>query len=173
VSELPGLNPDGELELDPMDPSFAQEYLDVVARNIERLARWEPWAQQPPTLESIRAFQGGAAERTARGEELDFAVRLEGRIVGALGARLLGDRPESGYWIDAALEGKGVAYRAASELIDRLGSLGHPRLRAQVGAENARSIRLLERLAFSRSTEPVEPLRLGDRLVPMVRFVRG
>lgn len=163
----------GELELVVMDPSFAEEYLVVVARNLERLAPWEPWAQEPPTLESIREFQTGAAARIARDEELDFAIRLDGRIMGSLGARLQGDRAEIGYWVDASVEGTGVAYRGVRELLDRLDALGFDRLRAQVGLENARSIRLLERLGFSRSPEPVEPLLLGDRVVPMIRFVRG
>lgn len=175
MSELPGLNPDGELELVPHDPAFAADYLEAVARNLDRLARWEPWAQAPPTLDSIREYQSWAAERAALGEVIEFAIRLDGALVGATGARLgTGDeRTEIGYWIDGALEGRGLAHRAASELIERLAALGRTRLRAQVGAENARSIRLLERLAFSRSAESVQALRLADRYVPMLRYVRG
>jgi len=173
MPQLPGPNPDGELELVPHDPELAEEYLPVVARNHQRLARWEPWAQDPPTLDSIRGYQRWVAERMARGEALEFLVRLDGAIVGATGARLDGDRPEFGYWIDGALEGKGVASRAVRELLGRLEERGYRRFTARTGVENERSIRLLGRLGFTRSDEPVEPMLLGDRIVPMVRFVRG
>jgi len=166
------VNAGGELELQPHDPSLAAEYLPVVERNLERLARWEPWAQTPPTLESIDAYQTWVAQRAARGEALEYLIRLDGAIVGATGARL-GARPEIGYWVDAAVEGTGLASRAVRELLRRLEALGHERFQAVTGAENARSIRLLEHLGFRLGGGPVEPMRLGARVVPMVRYVRG
>lgn len=173
MSELPGVRADDALELVPMDPSCATEYLAAVERNIDRLAEWEPWAQQSPTIESIREFQTAVAASIARGELLDFAIRLDGRVAGSLGSRLGGDRAEIRYWIDRDLEGRGVAFRAVTELIERLHALGRDRLEAHVAVANARSIRLLERLGFAPDAAPLEPLRLGERTVPMRRFVRG
>jgi len=173
VSELPGVIADGGLELVPHDPSFSEAYLAVVLRNLDRLARWEPWAQTTPTLASIRTYQQWAASRAATGAVAEFAIRLDGEIVGSTGARLGEGRVEFGYWIDADVEGHGVARRAVELLLGQLEALGRTALEAHTGEENARSIRLLERLGFSRSDEPLEPLRLGERLVPMIRFVRG
>ena len=170
---MPGLSTDGVLELVPHDPVLAEEYLAVVERNLDRLAQWEPWAQRPVTIESIRAYQGWTAARAARGEVLEFVICLDGAIVGATGARLDRARVEFGYWIDADFEGKGVASRAVRELLGRLEALGHRCLLAQTGAGNARSIRLLERQGFALSDEPAPALRLGERIVPMVRYVRG
>src|SRR4029079_17438421 len=59
-------------------------------------------------------------------------------------------RVEVGYWLLPAGRGRGIATRAVRALADHVHSHGVLRLEAVVRPENERSIRVLERLGFTR-----------------------
>jgi RimJ/RimL family protein N-acetyltransferase len=59
-------------------------------------------------------------------------------------------RIEVGYWLLPAGRGRGIATRAVRTLADHVHSNGVARLEAVVRPENERSIRVLERLGFTR-----------------------
>jgi ribosomal-protein-serine acetyltransferase len=127
---------------------------ELIVRNQARLARWEPWAEQPATLDGTRAYIRAALEDFVRGRQISTIIAVDaGRVfVGRCGMRInpqlgLGD---IGYWIDGEYEGRGIAGRAARALItavfDEVG-LSRVDLRTSVG--NTRSRALAERLGFT------------------------
>jgi RimJ/RimL family protein N-acetyltransferase len=59
-------------------------------------------------------------------------------------------RVEVGYWLLTAGRGRGIATRAVRTLADHVHGNGVLRLEAVVRPENERSIRVLERLGFTR-----------------------
>ena len=82
-----------------------------------RLARWEPWAEHPATLESTRAYIRGALEDFARGRQISTIMAVDGgqRFIGRCGIRInahLG-AGDVGYWIDGDYAGRGLTSRAA------------------------------------------------------------
>jgi ribosomal-protein-serine acetyltransferase len=147
-------NVDDEITLVLAEDRHARMMTDLIVRNQARLARWEPWAEQPATLEGTRAYIRAALEDFARGRQISTIIALDGgtRFIGRCGMRInpqlsAGD---IGYWIDGDYEGQGLTSRAASGLItavfDELG-LSKVDLRTSIG--NQRSRALAERLGFS------------------------
>jgi hypothetical protein len=61
-----------DVALVPRNPALADAHHDLLAANHERLARWEPWAAEPPVLAETRSFfeasaQNWVARRRGRG----------------------------------------------------------------------------------------------------------
>ena len=148
------LKVDEELSLVLAEDRHAGVMTDLIVRNQARLARWEPWAEHPATLEGTRAYIRAALEDFARGRQISTIMAVEGgsRFIGRCGMRInpqLG-HGDIGYWIDGDYEGQGLASRAARGLIsatfDELG-LSKVDLRTSVG--NQRSRALAERLGFT------------------------
>jgi ribosomal-protein-serine acetyltransferase len=130
------------LDLELASPAVAAEYYALVERNLERLARWEPWAGAPQSLTGVRLYLAWQAQAYTSGSQL----------VGSCSARIdaTDGTAEIGYWIDGEQEGRGVASAGVAALVGMLldrGDIG--RVQARAAAGNARSRALLERLGFS------------------------
>jgi RimJ/RimL family protein N-acetyltransferase len=80
-----------------------------------------------------------------------------GLVVGMVGLHHIDRNAASAqiaYEIDAAYSGKGLTFEAAERVMERARTeLGLMRLEAHIGPENSRSIRLAERLGFTRESE--------------------
>ena len=148
------LRVDDEIRLVRAEERHARVMTDLIVRNQARLARWEPWAEQPATLEGTRAYIRAALEDFARGRQISTIITVDdGRtLIGRCGMRInpalgVGD---IGYWIDGDYEGRGITSRGSRALIsavfDELG-LKKVDLRTSVG--NTRSRAVAERLGFT------------------------
>jgi RimJ/RimL family protein N-acetyltransferase len=128
----------------------------MLAANQQRLARWEPWAAQPPTPESTRAFLEASGRAWLEGTELPVAIAVPAgdrwQLAGSAGLRIsaYSQSAEAGYWIDAAFEGRGLVTRAMTALLDQaFGPLGLARVTLHTEAANQRSRALATRLGFT------------------------
>ncbi|WP_139417434.1 GNAT family N-acetyltransferase [Agromyces laixinhei] len=72
-------------------------------------------------------------------------IRADGTVVGSVGRWFEDDTAEITYWIDRAHWGEGIATRAMRLFLD---TLPDRPVRARVAADNAGSIRVLEKLGF-------------------------
>jgi RimJ/RimL family protein N-acetyltransferase len=140
----------------PRTPDLAGAYHTLLEGNLERLARWEPWALGENTVDTTTGYF-----RMMAGEWLDggmlpvlIGVRAEGgwRLVGSSGVKI--DRAARsgiiGYWIDAAYEGRGLVSRTVSALLDRcFGELGLVRVGLYTETANTRSRALATRIGFT------------------------
>jgi ribosomal-protein-serine acetyltransferase len=163
------------LVLEPMHPDLAAEYFAVTDRNLARLARWEPWATTPQTVSSVRLYLAWQAQAYTSGTALPFVIRLDGALVGSCTARLdaTDGNAEIGYWIDAAVEGAGVAAESIGALVAHLfarGDIG--RIQARTAVDNARSRALLDRLGFEFEGVQRSAQRFPDRRVDMAVYAR-
>lgn len=74
------------------DEPPADAYHELLVANHERLARWEPWAVQPPTPEGTRKFLEAAGRSWLEGSELSVAIAVlvgdEWGLVGSVGLRI-------------------------------------------------------------------------------------
>jgi ribosomal-protein-alanine N-acetyltransferase len=158
------------LYLRPYEPGDATPLLDIVLRNRNFLAAYEP--PRPDayyTLEGQRHIVEIDSERWDAGLRYAFGVFLpSGRIVGrvALDNVVLGawHNATLGYYIDRELNGRGLGTRAVGLVVEfafRRAELH--RVQAAVMPRNPASARLLEKLGFRREGRALRYLFIGDR----------
>jgi ribosomal-protein-serine acetyltransferase len=148
------LNVDDDVSLVLAEERHAQVMTDLIVRNQARLARWEPWAEHPATLEGTRQYIRTALEDFVRGRQVSTIIAINSgrRFIGRCGIRINthASSGDIGYWIDGDYEGRGITSRSARVLIstvfDELG-LSKVELRTSVGNERSRAV--AERLGFS------------------------
>lgn len=148
------LNVDDDLTLVLAEDRHAQVMTDLIVRNQSRLARFEPWAEHPATLEGTRNYIRTALEDFVRGRQISTIMALDNgrRFIGRCGMRINPQIPagDIGYWIDGDFEGQGLTSRAARGLISAcFDELGLQKVDLRTSVDNQRSRALAERLGFS------------------------
>lgn len=130
----------------------------AVCASIERLKRWMPWAQKPPTPEESELECRRMAARFLRREDLPlFIVEPEAsgdeRLLGGTGLHRIDwsvPRFEVGYWRRTGEEGRGIVVEAVRALsrfaFDRLGAR---RVEIRMDPTNAASRRVAEHAGFT------------------------
>jgi ribosomal-protein-serine acetyltransferase len=147
------LRVDDEIALVLAEERHAPAMTDLIVRNQRRLARWEPWAEQPATLDSTRAYIRAALEDFLRGRQIStiISTAADKRFIGRCGMRInpYAGSGDIGYWIDGAYEGRGIASRAAGALVTNVfGELGLKKVELRTSVQNKRSRAVAERLGF-------------------------
>jgi ribosomal-protein-serine acetyltransferase len=142
-----------ELALRALTEADVDEVHALVEGNREHLAGWMPWAagqQREGTENYLRA----AEQKRERGEALDFAIVLDGRIAGCAGFPAIDPYARMGiigYWLATEHEGRGLVTRAVSALIDHgFNELGLHRVQISAATDNLRSRAVPERLGFTQ-----------------------
>jgi ribosomal-protein-serine acetyltransferase len=148
------LRVDDEISLVLAEERHAPAMTELIQRNQRRLARWEPWAEQPATLDSTRAYIRAALDDFARGRQISTIIALDNgrRYVGRCGMRInpYASSGDIGYWLDAAAEGRGIVSRSARALISSVfDELDLARVELRTSVDNRRSRAVAERLGFS------------------------
>jgi ribosomal-protein-serine acetyltransferase len=147
------LDVDDDIVLILAEERHAQVMTDLIVRNQARLARWEPWAEQPATLDGTRAYIRSALEDFLRGRQISTIIAVDGgrRFVGRCGMRInpYAGSGDIGYWIDAEFEGRGITSRSARALVSSVFSeLGLHKVELRTSIGNRRSRGVAERLGF-------------------------
>ncbi|GAA0909826.1 GNAT family N-acetyltransferase [Virgisporangium aurantiacum] len=152
---------DGPVVLRPYRRSDAQPWADVRRRNEKWLAQWEPtpygsW-HDLNSPGSFRAVYADLRRSARQGAAMPFAVCYvengEERLVGQLTLGNIVRRAfcsaYAGYWVDAAVAGRGVIPTALALSVDhafRAGGLH--RIEVNIRPENKASRRVVEKLGF-------------------------
>lgn len=128
--------------------------------------RW--WSSLPhETLDQTRAWVEGMMAGNAAGAP-DFVVEWNGRVIGKAGFWKL---PDVGYILHPDAWGRGVAREAVSAAIDHVFAAQLTDIvTADVDPENAASIRLLERLGFTRTGSAERTWNIGGEWKDSVYF---
>ena len=133
--------------------------LAALSANREHLARWMPWAQEPPTAQTVHDFLEGAIDRFGQASA-DYAITVAGEplagdpdhaYVGGCGLidRIGPDGLEIGYWLDAEHTGRGLVTEAADLLTAAgLGLDGIGRVEIHCDQANVRSAAVPARLGY-------------------------
>ncbi|MBV9168708.1 MAG: GNAT family N-acetyltransferase [Chloroflexi bacterium] len=159
---------DDQIALVLAEERHAPIMTELIQRNQRRLARWEPWAEQPATVEGTRAYIRAALEDFLRGRQISTIIAVDGgrRFVGRCGMRInpyaaMGD---IGYWVDEDYEGRGIVSRSSRALISSVfDELGLSRVELRTSVENRRSRAIAERLGFSFDGTMPRGLRFAHR----------
>jgi [ribosomal protein S5]-alanine N-acetyltransferase len=152
---------DGPVVLRPYRRSDAQPWAEVRRRNEQWLAQWEPtpygsWHDLNSPA-SFRAVYADLKRSARQGAAMPFAVCYvengEERLVGQLTLGNIVRRAfcsaYAGYWVDAAVAGRGVIPTALALSVDhafRAGGLH--RIEVNIRPENKASRRVVEKLGF-------------------------
>ena len=160
---------DAEIALVLAEERHAAAMTELIQRNQGRLARWEPWAEKPATVDSTRAYIRGALEDFLRGSQVSTIIALEGgqRFIGRCGLRINphANSGDVGYWIDAEYEGRGITRRATQALVSSaFRELGLGRVDLRTSVQNHRSRALAERLGFAFEGVHARGLRFANRI---------
>src|SRR5689334_10294779 len=94
----------------PLEEHDADELFAAVERNREHLRRFLPWVDRTQGVENVRNFLAGVIDAYGRGEEMHAAIFVHGKLAGSIGHHRIDSLNRNvsiGYWLDAALEGKG------------------------------------------------------------------
>ncbi len=133
------------------DLSTVERMHDLTVKNLDRLRRWEPWAQAEPDVDGLREFTRARMTAWVEGRSIPCIILVDGVMVGSVGATInhYSQTVELGYWIDADHEGRGAVSRAVAALLDEVfEDRAVRRAEIRTGAENTRSRALAERLGF-------------------------
>lgn len=138
-------------------PFTAQDAEDFAARRSEvETARFQAWRVPYSTKRARRVLRGSAdasGPRPGHWFQLDVERLTDGRTVGDVAAYLHGHgrTAELGYTLHTWARRQGYATEAATALIDYLiRERGVHRIEASTHPDNDRSIRVLQRLGFTR-----------------------
>lgn len=154
---------DGPVEVRPLRLRDATAWSAVRTANEEWLSRWEGrppandgaswYARHSPAVFS--AMLRGLRREARAGRVLPCAILYDGRLAGqvTVGNVIRGafDSGYVGYWVDSRLAGRGIAPTAIALLADHcFAVVGLHRIEANIRPENSASLRVVEKLGFTR-----------------------
>jgi [ribosomal protein S5]-alanine N-acetyltransferase len=169
----PAVLQDGAVRLRPYRRGDGHAWSTVRLANEAWLAKWEPtlhgtWREfnSPYAYRSLyRDLQRGARAGTA----MPFAIVLledgRERMVGQLSLGNIVRRAfcsaHAGYWIDAAVAGRGVMPTALALAVDHAFRSGLHRIEVNIRPENGPSRRVVEKLGFRQEALHERYLHIG------------
>jgi ribosomal-protein-serine acetyltransferase len=123
----------------------ADELHALIAANRDRLRPWMPWADQD--LEATRQYLRDA---TTASRDVQSAITLDGRIVGAIGLVHPAGFAMLGYWLAAEAEHRGIVTRAVDAYVEHaFADLGYEHIELRAAVNNVRSRAVAERAGFT------------------------
>jgi ribosomal-protein-serine acetyltransferase len=132
--------------------STTVEMHELVVANLDRLRRWEQWAQPDPTLPRTFEYTRRRLDEFTRGLVLPCVIRVAGGLVGSveLSIDAATSTGELGCWVAGDAEGRGIARSACDAVLDHaFGPARLTRVEARIARTNLRSRRLAELLGFT------------------------
>lgn len=149
----------GPIHLRPPRVRDARVWSEIRLRNEQWLQPWEatsPYTWQERNMVSAWPPIVSALRKAGRGGTmLPFMVVYGGRVVGQINvSNVVHGVLRSctvGYWVDAAVAGRGVVPTALAMLIDHcLSTVGLHRVEVDIRPENAASLRVVAKLGLRR-----------------------
>src|SRR5215831_6277558 len=98
-----------ETQLRLLEERHVEEYFALIERNQEHLHEWVAVEAYEGSVEKLRAYVKQGLLQFVNGEGYHLGIWYQDALVGILAYRLNGRNRtvELGYWLDAALQGKG------------------------------------------------------------------
>lgn len=134
----------------------------AVARNIDHLRPWMPWATEDTPVEGPRQLLESWEREWKKGGDVVMAIFLGGRVAGGTGLhRRRGPGVlEIGYWVDKDLLGQGIATEASAMLTSAALLIpGISSVEIHHDKANVRSGQVPRRLGYELVCERAEALK--------------
>ncbi|ASS74232.1 GNAT family N-acetyltransferase [Tumebacillus algifaecis] len=134
----------------------AQPLYEAICESYELLKPWMPWAQQKPILAETQANIRKARQQFYDREDLRLHLfeKETGALIGCSGLHRLDwklRKFEIGYWVRATCVGRGLITEAVAGITEFASQkLDANRIEIRTHPDNVRSIKVAERLGFTR-----------------------
>ena len=150
---------------------------DAVLASLPELSLWLPWAHANYGRDDASAYIRESMQSWKEGKAFDFAIRSPndpGRHLGNISVwhvSRLGKVGEIGYWVRSDAASNGIATEATSAML-RLGfgSLGLHKITLRIAVGNEPSLRVAEKLGFTREGILREELRVQGKWLDHVLY---
>lgn len=158
-------------------PQDSEQLREAIAASLEHLRDWMPWAQSPPSDESVHAFLEPAARDFGGASAANYAITVAdtGDYAGGCGLHPPAGEGalDIGYWVDVRHIGRGLATEAARLLTGAALRLrGISRVEIHCDQANVRSAAVAARLRYRLDRiEPDEiraPMEIGRSMIWIV-----
>ena len=140
------------IDLRPLTTADAPALFAAVDRNRLRLRKWLPWLDSSNSVHDMRAFLEQQERENASRSSLTTGIWVDEEIRGAISLHRIDARHRSssvGYWLDAAVEGRGIMTRACRALVtEGFQTYGLHRIEIRCALGNHRSCAIAQRLGF-------------------------
>ncbi|MFB7414484.1 GNAT family N-acetyltransferase [Streptomyces sp. NPDC056121] len=145
---------DDGVELRPLEPWNAEEFLAHMNRGREHIGRLVELPDHVTDLVSATAFLQRYADKTAADVGRLYGIWADGTLVGGVMFRLFDTAAgncEVGCWLEATMVGRGIVTRAIRVLLDWAFDVrGMHRVDWVAGADNTASLNVARRLGMTR-----------------------
>lgn len=173
---LTGTTPQGQpIILRPLRRGDRREFLDLRARNVAWLGRWDPsvppgGVPRPNISRKFGAYARALAAEARSGRGLSLAIVVDEALVGLVSANNIVEgalRSASiGYWVGEEVAGRGIAPTAVAALADHLmdpkGRALH-RIQIEIVPENEPSLAVVRKLGLRDEGVRRAYLHIGGR----------
>jgi len=142
---------DEETQLRLLEERHVEAYFALIARNKAHLRAWVDVEAYEGSLETLRAYLKQRLLQFINGEGYHLGIWYQDTLVGVLDYRVnqRNRKVELGYWIDAAMEGKGIVTRACRTMVRHaFEEQRAQKVEISCAVENTRSRAVPERLDF-------------------------
>ena len=158
---------DSHLKLVPLELALADQYLELVVRNQDRLGVWFSWARKEQTLEQTKEYLGHVLSEHNANTGTHMGIFFDGKLIGQLSLTKIDLYHRSfnaSGWVDKDYEGHGVFFKAGLAVLNfAFTDLGLNRLEARAVSTNARSHKLISQLRKEGTL--MEAHREGDNFL--------
>lgn len=138
-----------------------------VLRNCDHLAEYLPRVAELHTAEAARVHFDSVAERLARSDLWEWHLVADGELCGAVRLNRVeheNKKVSIAYYLGTGFQGRGIATAAAhAAVVFAFDVLGMNRIELRCVVSNAASVRVAERLGFTREGELREAEFLARR----------
>ncbi len=162
-----------ETQLRLLEERHAEDYFALIGRNQEYLRLWIDVEVYEGTVETLKAYVKQRLLHFVNGEGYHLGIWYQDDLVGILDYRLNGRNRsvELGYWLDEALQGKGIVTQACRTMVRHaFEEHGVQKVVISCAIDNPRSRAVAERLGFVQEGVLRQVVRLHGRSVDGVFY---
>jgi ribosomal-protein-serine acetyltransferase len=145
--------------------SHAKALFRVIDNSRTALEPWMDWVKQIHTPTDVHRFLFDAIRFNEGQQRCTFLVRTDQQLAGLVSLVRIEwkhHRAELGYWMGVGFQGRGLATKSCSRLLDyAFGELCLNRIALRTPADNIRSFALAQRLGFTSEGQLREALLKG------------
>jgi ribosomal-protein-serine acetyltransferase len=162
-----------ETQLRLLEERHVEDYFALLERNQAYLHEWIAVEAYEGSVETLRAYVKQRLLHFVEGSGYHLGIWYQGALVGILDYRLNGRNRsvELGYWLDAAMQGKGIVTRSCRTMVRH--AFEEHRVHKVViscATDNPRSRAVAERLGFVQEGILRQAGRLHERYVDVVFY---
>ena len=145
---------DDTISLEFLAEAHAESLFNLTNDNRNYLGKWLPWVDNMQTVENAKNYIADCKRRATEKTDFAFAIIYEKKMVGRVGMHHINQQNkigEIGYWLADGLQGKGIATKCCTTLINYgFNDLALNRIEIKCATGNNKSRAIAEKLQFKQ-----------------------